>query len=389
MSTIRHRPLRERARGFGLVEILVGVTIGLLALLIVYQVLSLSEGYKRTTTAGGDAQSAGMISSFIVAGDVANGGFAMSEAGQQLEACPNTGSFATTWRPIPVLINDGGADDLSDSFAVIAGVNRRLVTPLAIVNSPAVNPGDQVRVQSPLGFHGSHTSDAAHMFVIVDTASGVCEMSTIGNWGGPTDALRRRTPTFDTATGIVTITPNPALVNTYAQATTWIINLGSGDRMRKVNYDVAANVLRSTDLVAAAAVPNPIVSNVALMKAQYGLDTNGDTFIDTWVSARSAPWRRDDVLAAPLAQLRQIKAIRIALVMRSSQFERLKDAEGRDAVGSSALAGDFTTTLFNCFSVGAPTCTGEITGVTIPASANYRHRVFEQVIPLTNQVWNG
>lgn len=378
-----------RARGFGLVEILVGVTIGLLALLIVYQVLSLAEGYKRTTTAGGDAQSAGMISSFIVAGDVANGGFAMSEAGQQLEACPNTGSFATTWRPIPVLINDGGADDLSDSFAVISGVNRRIVTPAAIVNSPVVNPGDQVRVQSPLGFHGSHDSENAHMFLIVDTANGRCEMTTIGNWGGPTDALRRRTPTFDAATGIVTITPNPPLVNTYAQATTWVLNLGSGDRMRKVNYDIAANVLRSTDLVALAAVPNPIVSNVVLMKAQYGLDTDGDNFIDTWVTARSAPWRRDDVLAAPLAQLRQIKAIRIALVMRSSQFERLKDAEGRDAVGSTGLAGNFTTTLFNCFGIGPPTCTGEITGVTIPASANYRHRVFEQVIPLTNQVWNG
>ena len=65
---------RRRDAGFGLVEILVGVTIGLIALLIVYQALALSEGYRRTTTAGGDAQSAGMISSFVLASDLANGG---------------------------------------------------------------------------------------------------------------------------------------------------------------------------------------------------------------------------------------------------------------------------------------------------------------------------
>jgi hypothetical protein len=29
-----------------------------------------------------------------------------------------------------------------------------------------------------------------------------------------------------------------------------------------------------------------------------------------------------------------------------------------------------------------------MSGVTIPNTANYRHRVFEQVIPLRNQIWN-
>jgi hypothetical protein len=90
------------------------------------------------------------------------------------------------------------------------------------------------------------------------------------------------------------------------------------------------------------------------------------------------------VLAAPLAQLRQIKAIRLAVVVRSSQFERATDAEGRAAV--SDLTGDYTVTLFDCR--GLVPCTGAMTDVTIPDTANYRHRVFEQVIPLRNQVWN-
>jgi hypothetical protein len=60
------------------------------------------------------------------------------------------------------------------------------------------------------------------------------------------------------------------------------------------------------------------------------------------------------------------------------------DAEGRAAV--TDLSRDFTVTLFDCH--GRAPCTGELADVTIPGTANYRHRVFEQVIPLRNQIWN-
>ena len=65
-------------------------------------------------------------------------------------------------------------------------------------------------------------------------------------------------------------------------------------------------------------------------------------------------------------------------------WQVMTDAEGRAAV--TDLTSDFSLTLFDCH--GLVPCTGEITGVTIPGTANYRHRVFEQVIPLRNQVWN-
>jgi type IV pilus assembly protein PilW len=94
------------------------------------------------------------------------------------------------------------------------------------------------------------------------------------------------------------------------------------------------------------------------------------------------------MLNAPLAQLRQIKAVRFALVVRSSQFERTKDAEGRDAATdvTRPLSSNFTTTLFACN--GLAGCTGEIANVTIPNTANFRYRVYEQVVPLRNQIWN-
>jgi type IV pilus assembly protein PilW len=45
--------------GFSLVEIMVGLAIGMLAVIVILQVFALSEGRKRTTTSGGDAQSNG------------------------------------------------------------------------------------------------------------------------------------------------------------------------------------------------------------------------------------------------------------------------------------------------------------------------------------------
>ena len=357
------RPPRRHA-GFGLVEILVGVVIGLLALLVIYQALALAEGYKRTTTAGGDAQSAGMISTFILAQDIGNAGNGVASNAQELATCPSTGNFATTWRPIPVLIRDGGSDDASDSFDVFYGVNPRLLTPLEILTT--YNPGGTIDLQSPLGF------EVGNMFVMADISGANCAMGTVTAMVGP-----------NAGTGVVNVTPTP-IATAFPQGATWVINLGPANQVRKVRYDVQAGVIRSLDLVNAAAVPNPIVGNITLLKAQYGLDTDGDQFIDTWTSARNAPWREADVLAAPIAQLRQIKAIRLAVVVRSSQFERATDAEGRAAV--TDLTGDFTVTLFDCH--GLVPCTGEMAGVTIPGTANFRHRVFEQVIPLRNQVWN-
>lgn len=379
-----HSRIGSRERGFGLVEIMVGVTIGLLALLIVYQVLGLAEGYRRSTTAGGDAQSSGMISSFVLANDIANGGHTISESGQELASCPNTGVFATTWRPIPVLITDGGCDACSDSFALFGGMNRRLVSSLDIMAD--YNPGGVVTVQSPMGFHRTHPTEAPHMFVMVDTVAGNCEVRSVSPWplaGGP---LHHPTTGagFSDITGIVSITPAPVpFTVVYPQGQAWVVNLGPNDRVRKAFYDVAGDVLRRTDLMTAAP-PNPVASNITLIKAQYGIDTNADNFIDTWVRPDLPPWTAANVLAAPLAQLKQIKAIRLAVVVRSTQFERPRDAEGRNQVTN--LTSDFTHTFFPCN--GLLPCTGEMPNVTIPGTANFRYRVFEQVVPLTNQIWN-
>ena len=59
--------LRSKANaGFSLVDVMVGMVIALLGTIIIFQVFSVSEGIKRTTTSGGDAtQSGGMALSTL------------------------------------------------------------------------------------------------------------------------------------------------------------------------------------------------------------------------------------------------------------------------------------------------------------------------------------
>lgn len=366
-----HAAARPAARGFGLVEIMVGIAIGLLGLLIVYQSLALSEGYKRTTTAGNDAQSIGMIASFLLAQDIGNGGNTIAEGADETSACPDTGDFATTLRPVPVLLRDGGADDASDQIMVNYGVNPVLVTPVRSV--ALASPGNDIVVQSPIGWQ------ADQMFLIVNKTANRCEAGRVQQ------VVVDPAPWVTAATGIIGLRPTTPLAQNYVQGPTRVISLGATPQ--KIRFDMASDVLRRQELIAGGA-PAPLAANIVLMKAQYGIDNSvpPDGAIDQWVSARDAPWREADVLAAPLQQLRRIKAVRFALVVRSAQFEREFDAEGRSAATTGSITGSFTTTLFPCN--GLPGCTGEIPAVVLAGTQGFRYRVFEQVVPLRNQIWN-
>ena len=147
------RPSRfpRAERGFGLVEIMVGLVIGLISILLIYQVYNVAEGFKRNTTAAGEAQMTGLFSTFVLGMEVANGGAAMALAAPELGSCVDTGNVATSFRPIPVLITDGGAASTPDSFVVTYSVATTLSSS-AMFNFDA-NADDPYQVQSPGGFH--------------------------------------------------------------------------------------------------------------------------------------------------------------------------------------------------------------------------------------------
>ena len=133
-------PLRRQI-GFSIIEIMVGVVIGMIAVLVIYQVFATSEGIKRNITAAGDAQQNGLLSSFMMGIELANAGNGLAVAAQDLGACQPTGvggatptliEIGNSQLPIPLLINDGGDDNTPDSFVVYYSVARTLALTGAI-----------------------------------------------------------------------------------------------------------------------------------------------------------------------------------------------------------------------------------------------------------------
>jgi type IV pilus assembly protein PilW len=361
MKTLRrHRP----AQGFSLIEIMVGVVIGLIAILVVYQVFAASEGIKRNTTSVGDAQQNGLLSSFVLGIELANAGNGVASAARDLGACPGALDFASTWRPIPVMIEDGGGDSLPDKFTVNYSVSNAVIAP-APFTATAASTADYP-VQSPTGFQ---VNDLIVAIGGTPTASGCAASKVTG-------------VTVPDINGVVVVSHTaPGVIATFGNGAS-LFNMGPAGGVQKVRYEVTAtNVLRSTALLKADGTPNdgtspepnPLASNVVNMKLQYGIDTDGSGVL-VWVNASTAPWRTGDLMLATvptdlIAQLKTLKAIRIGIVVRGEQWD--KD-----------LLVPATWKLFGGHPLGYE-------GSFPPANGNFRYRTYETVIPIRNELWNA
>lgn len=349
----RHRSfaVAVRQHGMSLIELMVGVVIGLLAVLVIYQTFAVAEGVKRQTISAGDAQKTGMIAMYLVGGELANAGSGIMLNQDDLATCTDTKDVATTMRPFSVLIEPGADAATPDSFVVNYSTARSVVTPSVLMAKTST--GDTTyTVQSPTGFKKDD-------MVVTITGSGDCERNKVTAVTVP-DANGNVVLTVSKASGFELL------------PTMRIINIGPATTTQRVRYDVSAGVLRSTDLVTAGATAQPLASSIMNMKLLYGVDTDGNGAIDTW-SPPTGNFATDKVLAATGADLRRIKAIRIGMVVRSDEFDR--DAP------------EFDWTLFSCTAQEKTTysCPDPLTG-TLPA--NYRYRTYETIIPLRNPMWN-
>src|SRR6185437_983383 len=131
--------LRSREHGFSIIEIMVGVVIGMIAVLVIYQVFATSEGIKRNISAAGDAQQNGLLSSFMLGIEIANAGNGLAVAAQDLGSCTAAAAMKDSLRPIPLLITPGADDATPDSFVVYYSVARTLLSPALIQTAPDVN----------------------------------------------------------------------------------------------------------------------------------------------------------------------------------------------------------------------------------------------------------
>ncbi len=300
---------RLKHQGFSLIEIMVGIVIGLIAVLVIYQVFAAAEGIKRNTTSVGDAQQNGLLSSFILGIELANASNGIADAMPQLGTCTATADPATTYRPIPLLITDGGADATPDSFVVNYSVSQRVVTPVEFFG-PAT-AGADYRVHSLTGFRPGDLMIAISM-------KGDCAVSRA--------TAVVSDPQLPTPDGDDVVKISHTGIGVDMPAGAFLLNMGPQAGGQRVQFDVASGVMRSTALwnatgAAVAEAPNPIASNVINMKLLYGIANVGGGV--TWVPATGA-WSAANVLSAPVTTLGKIKAVRIGLVVQGEQFDKAK-----------------------------------------------------------------
>lgn len=338
-----------RAHGASLIDVLVGLALGLLCMVVMYQAFLALDTARRNASAAADAESGGAFALHALTVHIGNAGAGLALAAPWLDTCPATPDSATTLRPIAVLITDGGAADRPDSIVVRQSL-APYGAPAALAS--AAPAGAPLRVESPEGF-------AAGDRIVAVSRTGTCATADITAAGAP-------------VVGVIELTSSPIAVD--LPASTVLVNLGRTGESAVTRYDVAAGNLRSTDIGNGDA-PAPLAANVVNAKFQYGIDADGDGALDTWTSATGA-WSAANVLAAPHAVLTRIKAVRIGLVVRTEERERARTRSER-------------WVLFDCEFADKAACPERLEGTVAPTSAGgYRYRTFERVVALPNPLWN-
>ena len=108
----RRAPSRHHAMGFGLVEVMVGVVIGMAGVIIMLQMLSNAESAKRVTAGGNDAEVNGAIALYGLERDLRAAGYGLNA--YTLLGC----SLAYTSMDMQHAVGDGADDDSDDDLTL-------------------------------------------------------------------------------------------------------------------------------------------------------------------------------------------------------------------------------------------------------------------------------
>lgn len=365
----------SNARGFSLVEIMVAMVIGLLGTIVIFQVFEVSEGIKRTSTSGGDAQQFGAIALFTIERDLRMAGYGINNpallgcsvrAYDELATPQDLPAFVLA----PVVITAGADDQTPDEIALMYGNSDLLAAPAKITqNMPS--PSAVFKVNNRYGFVEGDIVIAAEPGQDCTMA----EATGLPGTGGNTDNIIHNSGTYTTAGGasVAARYNKPAGLGVSYTTNGSLFNLGAGPTRN--TFRIQDNQLL-LDSVFGTTTTIAIGDNIVLLKAQYGKDDGVDNG-----TVNSATYAADDgsvdgysntMPATPTAtDWARILSVRMAVVARSAQPEKPSVAGG---------ACDTTTAV--------PTWSGGTLDISaLPDWQCYRYRIFETTVPIRNLIW--
>jgi type IV pilus assembly protein PilW len=422
-----------RNRGFGLVEIMVGMAVGMISMIVIYQVYATSEAQKRATTTGSDAQTNGALALYLMEREIRAAGNGITEgepqkyppvAGCATSVYDDTGSYLipnptpsiastivnnateSSIRFAPAVVSDGGGGR-SDSVTIVYGTSA-IAAPYTFLGSYA--PG-----AASIALTGAAGIRQNDMVVVVEEDA----KAPNGNYimPKPCSLFQVTGAPVDGVVPVVAGTRYNKAGGMAGQPTfsdnAKLYNLG---QVNIVTYRVAANnlVADSTKFgvipdgsALGTAVTNrtdfsPLASNIVNMQAQYGVDigspaatalncnvnspgisittNDADGIVESnnqsWVDAATATrWENNGATSPSLLDLRRVRAVRVGLVARSP-------------VKASGKPGDMCDSPpITIRWDSGPDMTPDLTGD--PDWQCYRYKVFQTTIPIRNTIWSS
>lgn len=363
-------------RGFSLIELMVGLIIGLVATLAISNIFSGYEARKRMISSGSDAQASGVMSMYYIRRDVQNAGFGLpfnSSSDPSPLLCPLNTSVSQSgvvMNLTPVSIVDGGSG--SDTITVRYGTSPSGGASLRATGNMTAPTLDGALM-------GCQVNDV--VLFAQTTASPKCTLAKLQALKA--DRSIQSLNELNTAP-----TDNP------------VTDLNGSDRVRfsclgawnQYQYTVNSRfeLARTGGIEGSGNFPDstavPIVSEVVSLQAQYGLANTLDASststtaaaylnqINQWVDATGTYGG-----GVSLLNRNRIRAVRVAVVTRDGALQKQVVSQACNG----AAAGVSKVCVWN--TDGTP---ASVDLTAVPNWQRYRYRVFEAVIPLRNLIWN-
>ncbi|WNL48050.1 PilW family protein [Dyella sp. BiH032] len=363
----------DHIHGLSLIELMVGMVISLICVLGMMSAFSIYEGRKRTVTSGGDAQQNGLYSLFELERQVRTAGSGLTQGfnyglwgcsitayggnARKLPSATAMPAVFAAWpsatpvkmRVVPVLIASGGNDTAGnakpDTLAIVGGNPAGTVFRASVVGASGTAA---VTLDNAFGF-------AANDYVLATTSTGECSMAKIASASSSSSQL-----TLSAADS-----PPTGLAVDGS-----VFDIGNQPSVSLYGIDTSTSTLVTYDMLGRnGATPLTIADGVVQLKALYGIDSDGDDVVDTWVQP-VGDWAIDKLTvdqASAAAAFAKIKAVRIAVVAQSLLPERAADYSGAS-----------TLTLFGDLDAGLR--------YTVGTQPQYRYKVYDTVIPIRNAI---
>lgn len=383
----------KKVRGFSIIELLVAVLIGLLAMAATTTSMQRFESSRRSSLGSSESMQNGFLAMFAIENDAAKAGWGLNDS--WLLGCPTImidsllpgsstgyplGSSGIAQPLVPVTIVST-ANDAPDTISFYTGSSNTGTGVISISGGNYSGDASSIPVSTP-----SPTFLPGDLYVVAAPPSQVGRTCLIGQissivTGNPNQLLHISGAISGTA---VSTRFNVATVVATFNQDAKVFNLGPGDTalnrgptpsFRQWFIQNGNLMIRASDVLTNNQVTDTlVVDNIVNLKAQYGISFAGGTVWSSTITDSDG-----NGVIGNAADWQNVSSIRIAVVARSREVDK-PDSSG----------GICTTTT------GAPRVFDQggagfevdvvVAGDTMHWTC-YRYRTFETVVPMRNSLW--